>query len=46
MGEVEGALREAMDAMKVKEAAAQVAERFGLSKRDVYQMALALKDGG
>lgn len=46
MDAVEDALRKAMGEMKVKEAANQVAERFGLSRRDVYQMALSIKEGG
>lgn len=41
--DMEAALREALAAMPVKAAAAEVAERFGAKKRDVYQMALALR---
>ena len=40
--DVEAALRQAVTDLSVKDAAAQVAERFGLSRRDVYQMALGL----
>ena len=40
--DVESALRAALETQKVKAAAAQVATEFGLSRRDVYQMALAL----
>ncbi|MFT4151594.1 MAG: 16S rRNA (cytidine(1402)-2'-O)-methyltransferase [Paracoccaceae bacterium] len=39
---VEAALRRAMTEMSVKDAAAGVAARFGLPRRDVYQMALKL----
>ena len=38
--ELEAALREAMETMKLKDAAKDVAERFGVSKRDVYQLGL------
>ena len=38
------ALRVALAEMSVKQASSEIAERFGVSKRDVYQMALALKD--
>ncbi|NDR55927.1 16S rRNA (cytidine(1402)-2'-O)-methyltransferase [Aliiruegeria sabulilitoris] len=41
--DLEDALREALDEMPVKQAAAEIAARFGARKRDVYQMALALK---
>lgn len=34
----------ALERMKVKEAAAEVAAKLGLSKRDVYQIALTLKE--
>ncbi|NKX44104.1 16S rRNA (cytidine(1402)-2'-O)-methyltransferase [Roseicyclus persicicus] len=44
--DVEAALREALGRLRVKEAAAEVAEALGLPRRDVYQMALALKDAG
>ncbi|MDD9976408.1 MAG: 16S rRNA (cytidine(1402)-2'-O)-methyltransferase [Boseongicola sp.] len=40
--QVEAALREALQTMKLKAAANSVAETFGLSKRDVYQMGLEL----
>ncbi len=39
------ALTEALKSQSVKHAAAEIAERLGLPKRDVYQRALALKDG-
>lgn len=37
---VEAALRDAMSTMKLKDAAAEVAKRFGVSKRDLYQLGL------
>lgn len=40
--EVRAALVSALAGMKVKEAAALVADMYGLSRRDIYQMALAL----
>ncbi|MCJ8138685.1 16S rRNA (cytidine(1402)-2'-O)-methyltransferase [Falsirhodobacter halotolerans] len=40
--DVETALRAALETASVKDAAAQVAARLGLPKRDVYQMALKL----
>lgn len=40
--DVEAALRQVMTDLSVKDAAAQVAERYGLPRRDVYQMALRL----
>ena len=40
--DVEAALIAAMAELSVKDAAAKVAERFGLARRDVYQMALKL----
>jgi len=40
--DVELALREALQDGSVKEASAQVAERFGLARRAVYQMALKI----
>ena len=43
---VRKALAEAMKAQKLKDAAAEVADRFGVSKRDVYQMGLDLKGRG
>jgi 16S rRNA (cytidine1402-2'-O)-methyltransferase len=39
---VEEALKRALEKLSLKDAAASVAEDFGLPKRDVYQMALAL----
>lgn len=41
---VEAALDRALSTMSVKDAAAMVAEAFGLAKRDVYQMALKRSD--
>ncbi|MBF9034579.1 16S rRNA (cytidine(1402)-2'-O)-methyltransferase [Rhodobacterales bacterium HKCCE2091] len=44
---VEAALRGALGRLRVKDAAAEVAERFGLPRRQVYQMALDMgRDGG
>lgn len=42
---LEIAMREAMETMKLKDAANEVAERFGVSKRELYQMGLSMKDG-
>ncbi|SDJ90214.1 16S rRNA (cytidine(1402)-2'-O)-methyltransferase [Aliiruegeria lutimaris] len=42
--DMEEALRAALEEMPVKQAAAEIAERFGARKRDVYQFALSLKD--
>ncbi len=42
-GDVEEALRKALESMSVKDAAAEVATVFGLKKRQVYQMALELE---
>jgi 16S rRNA (cytidine1402-2'-O)-methyltransferase len=42
-GSLEAALREAMAGMSVKAAAAEVAEKLGLPRRDVYQEALRLR---
>ncbi|GAB5448694.1 16S rRNA (cytidine(1402)-2'-O)-methyltransferase [Gymnodinialimonas sp.] len=44
--DVEAALRTAMDTMPLKAASAQVADALGMSKRDVYQLGLQLKNGG
>ncbi|MFO1174297.1 MAG: 16S rRNA (cytidine(1402)-2'-O)-methyltransferase [Paracoccaceae bacterium] len=44
--EVRAALVQALGRMKVKEAAALVADMFGLPKRDIYQMALGLRGEG
>lgn len=41
---VESQLREALQSMKTKQAAAYVAERNGLSKQELYRLALMLKD--
>lgn len=41
---IEAQLREALQSMKTKQAAAHVAERNGLSKQDLYRLALTLKD--
>ncbi|MBT8423873.1 MAG: rRNA (cytidine-2'-O-)-methyltransferase, partial [Silicimonas sp.] len=43
--ELEAALRDAMAEMRLKDAAAEVAERYGASRRDLYQMGLRLKGG-
>lgn len=43
--DVDAALRAALDRLRVKDAAAEVAEALGLPRRDVYQRALALKEG-
>jgi len=42
--EVATALREAMSRLRLKDAAAEVANTFGLPRRDVYQMGLSLED--
>ncbi len=42
---VKEALVDAMKDQKLKDAAAEVADHFGVSKRDLYQMGLAIKDG-
>lgn len=44
-GAVDAALREAMAAASVKDAAAEIAARFGLKRRDVYARALEMKRG-
>ena len=41
-GQVRTALLQALGQMKVKEAAALVAEMYGMPKRDMYQLALSL----
>lgn len=43
---VEAALRQALarEGVRVKEAATEIAEQFGMAKRDVYQLALKLSD--
>jgi 16S rRNA (cytidine1402-2'-O)-methyltransferase len=43
--EVDAALRTAMAAASVKDAAAEVAARYGLRRRDIYARALELKRG-
>ena len=43
--DIDAALRDALARLPTKAAAAEVAEAFGLNKRDCYQRALALKDG-
>ena len=43
--EVDAALRDALETLKVKNAAASVAEMSGWSKRDLYARALRLKGG-
>ena len=42
--DLEAALRVALAEMPVKQAAAEIAARFGVKRRDAYQMALRLKD--
>lgn len=42
---IDAALAEALKSQSVKQASAEIAELFGLPKRNVYQRALALKDG-
>ena len=42
---IDTALRTAMEAASVKDAAAEVAARYGLKRRDVYARALELKRG-
>ncbi|OAN85012.1 16S rRNA (cytidine(1402)-2'-O)-methyltransferase [Jannaschia sp. EhC01] len=44
--DVEAALLAALQTMSLKAASAQVAEALGMSKRDVYQMGLQLKNDG
>lgn len=44
--DVEAALMAALEDLPLKKASGQVAEELGLSKRDVYQLGLQLKDGG
>jgi 16S rRNA (cytidine1402-2'-O)-methyltransferase len=43
--EIAEALAEALERMPLKQAAAEVAQRFGLRKRDVYQLGLDLRPG-
>lgn len=40
--DIETALRRALETLSVKDASAEVAQRLGLPKRDVYQLALKL----
>lgn len=42
---LDAALLTALQTQSVKQAAADISAQFGLAKRDVYQRALALKDG-
>ena len=42
---LDAALLTALQTQSVKQAAAEISAQFGLAKRDVYQRALALKDG-
>lgn len=42
---LDAALRSALQSQSVKQAAAEISAQLGLPKRDVYQRALALKDG-
>ncbi|MEM9320887.1 MAG: 16S rRNA (cytidine(1402)-2'-O)-methyltransferase [Pseudomonadota bacterium] len=43
---LEDALREALEKMGLKQAASDVAELFGMPRREVYQLALAMKSRG
>lgn len=43
---LDAALRQAMESVSVKDAAAEIAARFGLKRRDVYARALELKRKG
>ena len=43
--DIDAALKDALSRLPVKAAANEIAETFGLSKRDAYQRALALKNG-
>ncbi len=43
--EIDTLLTEALERLPVKQAANEVAARLGLARRDMYQRALALKDG-
>jgi 16S rRNA (cytidine1402-2'-O)-methyltransferase len=43
---LDAALRQAMESVSVKDAAAEIAARFGLRRRDVYARALELKRKG
>jgi 16S rRNA (cytidine1402-2'-O)-methyltransferase len=40
--DVNAAMKQALTIMSVKDAAAMVADQFGLKKREVYQLALKL----
>ncbi len=42
--QVEAALREAMKTQRLKDAARDVADRFGVSRRELYQLGLTLED--
>ena len=44
--EVDAALADALSRLRPAEAAAEVAKALGLSRRDVYQRAMALRSGG
>ena len=44
-GDIDAALTDAMQRLPMKAAANEVADVFGLSKRDLYQRALQLKNG-
>ncbi len=43
--DVDAALREAMARTRLKDAAREVADRFGLSRRDLYQRGLQIQEG-
>lgn len=44
--DIDAAILEALESLSVKQASSEVAERFGLKKRDVYARALELKASG
>jgi len=45
-GDIEMALKDAMKTMRIKDASTTVAGAFGLPRKQVYQLALTLKDDG
>ncbi|SFC46422.1 16S rRNA (cytidine(1402)-2'-O)-methyltransferase [Tropicimonas isoalkanivorans] len=44
--DVDAALKDALERLSVKEAAAEVAAQFGVARREAYQRALQLRKGG
>ena len=44
--DAEAALREAMTRLPLGEAASEIAKALGLSRKDLYRQALALKEAG